>query len=201
MQADWEFEVGGDAPVIDAHWQGFVDLRVSPERVSDLPEAVQLPGLAAALLRLNSEGSPVWTSKCDSWLVLEREEFDADELDAPSGCSMHAAACYIDILPRADHAWSLPQPAEAACKLLCGLLGPVPLRYCRVDLIVRRALIALNRMNLGRMDLDPMDLDPMDLGMTAYITACGPTPAQAVQTLEKALIAFADALCPSSTLQ
>jgi len=186
LQADWEFEVGGDAPVIDTLWQGFVDLRAAPERVSDLPGTAQLPGLAAALAKLNSEGSPVRRSKCDFLPVLEREEFDADELDAPSGCSTHAVACYIDILPRADHAWSLPQPAEAACKLFCGRLGAVPLRCCRVDLIVRRALIALNRM---------------DLGMTAYITACGPTPAQAARTLEEALIAFADALCPSSTLQ
>ena len=57
--------------------------------------------------------------------------------------------------------------------------------------ITRRALIASGRMDLG----------PMDLGMTAYITACGPTPAQAARTLEEALIAFADALCPGSTLQ
>jgi hypothetical protein len=186
LQADWEFEVGGDAPVIDTLWQGFVDLRAAPERVSDLPEAAQISGLAAALVRLNSEGSPVWTSKCDFWPVLEREEVDADELDAPAGCSTHAVCCYIDILPRGDHVWPLPEPAEAACRLFCGLLGSVPLRCCRVDLVIRRALIALNRM---------------DLGMTAYITACGPTPAQAARTLEEALIAFADALCPGSTLQ
>jgi len=88
------------------------------------------------------------------------EEVDADELDAPAGCSTHAVCCYIDILPRGDHVWPLPEPAEAACRLFCGLLGSVPLRCCRVDLVIRRALIALNRM---------------DLGMTAYITACGPT--------------------------
>jgi hypothetical protein len=28
LEADWEFEVGGDAPVIDALWPGFVDLRL-----------------------------------------------------------------------------------------------------------------------------------------------------------------------------
>ncbi len=32
MEADWEFEVGGDAPVIEAHWPGFVDLRQNPEQ-------------------------------------------------------------------------------------------------------------------------------------------------------------------------
>ena len=27
MEADWEVEVGGGAPVIEAFWPGFVDLR------------------------------------------------------------------------------------------------------------------------------------------------------------------------------
>ena len=27
MEADWEFEVGGEAPVIEASWEGFIDLR------------------------------------------------------------------------------------------------------------------------------------------------------------------------------
>jgi hypothetical protein len=186
LQADWEFEVGGDAPVIDALWQGFVDLRQAPERVRDLPEAAQLPGLDAALLRLNSETSPVWTSKCDFWPVLELEEFDADELDAPPGCSAHVLSCYIDILPKADRAWSLPQPAEGACKQLCGLLGSAPIRCCRVDLVVRRARIAPDRM---------------DLGITAYLTACGPSCVEAARTLETVLAAFADAICLDSTLQ
>jgi hypothetical protein len=55
-----------------------------------------------------------------------------------------------------------------------------------VDLIVRRALIAPGQR---------------DMGITAYVTACGPTPAEAARTLETALAAFAHALCPDSTLQ
>ena len=35
MEADWEFEVGGDAPVIEARWPGFVDLRRNPERAME----------------------------------------------------------------------------------------------------------------------------------------------------------------------
>jgi hypothetical protein len=186
MEADWEFEVGGDAPVIDAFWQGFVDLRLAPERVRDLPEAAQFPALATVLERLNLQSSPVWTSKCDFWPLLEPEEFDPDELDAPSGCSAHAMGTYIDLLPKTDRAWSLPHLAEDACKHLCSLLGPVPLRCCRVDLIVRRALIAPGQR---------------DMGISAYITACGPTPVEAARTLEAALAAFAHALCPDSTLQ
>src|SRR5271163_4517059 len=145
MQADWEFEAGGDAPVIDAHWEGFVDLRAAPERVRELPEISELAELGATLLRLNSVSSPVWTAKCDFWPALESIEFDADELDAPPECSTHGAGCYIDILPMADGAWSRPQLAEAACRQVCGLLSELPLRCCRVDLIVRHALVVPGR--------------------------------------------------------
>ena len=41
MEADWEFEVGGDAPVIEACWEGFIDLRKTPERARQLPEAAR----------------------------------------------------------------------------------------------------------------------------------------------------------------
>ena len=43
MEADWEIEVGGKAPVIEARWPGFVDLRLHPERASQFPEAAELP--------------------------------------------------------------------------------------------------------------------------------------------------------------
>jgi hypothetical protein len=41
----------------------------------------------------------------------------------------------------------------------------------------------------------------MDLGITAYLTSCGLSSAEALQTLQAALAAFADAFCPPSTLQ
>ena len=191
MEADWEFEVGGEAPVIEAAWPGFVDLRRNPERAWELPEAAELPVLAEALASLNADDSPVWTSKCDLWPVVDMAEFDADELDAPPGCAAHAMGCYIDLLPRAgqprnDRQWETPEMAAAACTEICGLLHAVPLRCCRVDLVLRRALLVHYEM---------------DLGITAYLTACGPSPAEAMQTLEAALAAFARVLCGHSTLQ
>jgi hypothetical protein len=186
MEAEWEFEVGGDAPLIESCWPGFVDLRRTPERAHDLPEAALLPGLAETLKRLNSEPSPVSTSKCDFWPTLEPEDFNSDELDAPPGCSLHAMCCYIDLLAKEERAWSRPSLAERVCKRLCTLLGAVPLRCCRVDLIVRRALIVP---------------DLIDFGVTAYISACGPSTGQAKERLESALAAFAHVLCAQSTLQ
>jgi hypothetical protein len=182
MQADWEFELGSGAPVIEAGWSGFADLRLDPRRAFLLPEAAQFPALAQVLLRLNAAASPVWTSKCDFFPSLAHGEFDADELDAPPASAAHAVACYIDLLPRSDEKWRAPEKIEPECRALCARLHTIPLRYCRVDLVIRRALIAPCSNNLG---------------ITAYLTACGPTPADAVSALEAALAAFADSVAPS----
>jgi hypothetical protein len=186
MEADWEFDLGGDAPVMDARWAGFVDLRREPERARELAEVKHFPALAAALMRLNGAGSPVWTSKCDFWPAMEAEEFDADEVDAPPGLATHAVGCYIDLLANSDQQLAVPEMAAESCEGLCGRLRAVALRCCRVDLVVRLAAMEKNRTHLG---------------ITAYFTACGPDGKIAGETLEACLGAFADTLCGDSTLQ
>lgn len=186
MEADWEFEVGGEAPVIEAYWPGLVDLRSTPERASGLAETIQLPGLAAALEALNAESSYVWTSKCDFWPLLDSDEFDPDELNAPAVCSANTMSCFIDLLAREERAWALPAKAEAECRRICALLNPVPLRCCRADLVIRRAYIGSEHS---------------DLGITAYITACGSSSSEAKVTLRAALTAFVHALLCASKLQ
>jgi hypothetical protein len=176
MEADWEFEIGGDAPIIEAHWPGFVDLRADPDRASDLAEATQLPGFANALKRLNGMNSPVWTSKTD---VFAPGQIDPDELDAIDEEATHAIACYVDVLMRSDRQWNFPFNAEWSCKALCVRLRDLPLRCCRVDLVVRRAHI---------------EADSNDLGMTAYLTACGQTESYARSQLAECLSHFAAAI-------
>jgi hypothetical protein len=186
MEADWEFEVGGDAPVIDACWAGLIDLRCEPERVLELPEVAQLPALAEALVKLNAATSSVWTSKCDVWPHLEAGEFDSDEMDAPPGSAAHAMGCYIDLLPRGGQQWTVPAAVAAECKRVCGLLRAVPRRCCHADLIIRRAVVAPERL---------------ELGITAYLTSCGESSAEAARTLQTALGTFTDALCGRSTIE
>jgi hypothetical protein len=186
MEADWEFEIGGDAPVIDACWPGLVDLRRNPKLAWNLPEAAQLPGLAEALARLNAAGSPVWTSKCDLWQLSEADAFDPDELNALPGCNAHAIGCYIDLIPRNNRQWAVPAIAANACKDLCSLLQTIPLNCCRVDLVIRRAFLTA---------------DQPDLGITAYFTSCGASSAEAFGTLQKALDAFAGAFSAYSTVE
>jgi hypothetical protein len=175
MEADWEIEIGGGAPVIETHWSGFVDLRLEPERVRTLSETDQLPALAAALVRLNEPTSAVWTSKCD---VFVTDQFDPDELDAPRGCALRALACYIDFLPRDEDRWPAVEVAASACTQICDRLHGMPHRSCRADLVIRRALMA------GEV---------ASLGVTAYITAAGPDDPEAASAMAAALAAFADA--------
>ena len=78
MEADWEVEVGGGAPVIEALWPGFVDLRLYPERIGEIQEAAGFPALAGLLRSLNGAGSSLWTAKCDLW---EPEANDSQECD------------------------------------------------------------------------------------------------------------------------
>ena len=178
MEADWEVEIGNDAPVLDACWPGFVDLRVAPDQASQLPEAREFPALGDALVRLNSPSSPVWTAKSDVW---HPDQFDPDELGAPAEAGRYAIACYVDLLPRNDRQWPGPDEAIAAAKAICGGIAPAALRGCRVDLVVRRAFISPAR--------------PV-LGITAYLTACGSTSIEATPTLAAALCIFVDAVLP-----
>jgi hypothetical protein len=186
MESDWEIEIGGDAPAIEALWAGFVDLRRAPQRAWELPETAELPALAETLARLNGDKSPVWTAKCDHWPRLEPDAFDADEMDAEPACSAYAMGCYIDLLPRSDQQWAAPAMAVAHCRRVCELLCAVPLRCCRVDLILRQAFAGTESMGLG---------------ITAYLTACGVSAAEAAGVLEEALGAFSRAFCADSTLQ
>jgi hypothetical protein len=177
MEADWEIEIGGDAPVIDAHWPGLVDLRAETGRVQEIVETQLLPGLAEALMRLNSAESPVWTCKTD---VFVPERIDPDELSATVDEATCAIACYIDVLMRGDQAWNFPFKAERACRQLCARLREIPLRCCRVDLVIRRARVG----------------DLNDLGATAYLTACGSTSTDARARLAECLSAFAGVIVP-----
>jgi len=172
MESDWEVEIGGQAPILDACWEGLVDLRRSPQDAALLPEARELPALADALVKLNSPSSPVWTAKCDVW---RPPDFDGDELDARAEEAKFAMACYIDLLPRQNQRWPSPETAVADCRAIGARLRSEPLRCCRADLIVRRAYLMGERQ---------------DVGITAYITACGSTWNEACATLASALHAF-----------
>lgn len=171
MEADWEFEIGGDAPVIDAYWSGFVDLRAHREQISELSECRELPALADALITLNGAESPIWTSKTD---VFIPERIDPDEIAASTDEAAHAMACYIDLVPKRDRAWTDLETAERDCKQICAGLRVIDLPRCRADVVVRRAVLA----------------EGDELAATVYLTACGLTEADARSRLGESLDVF-----------
>jgi hypothetical protein len=180
VETDWEIELGGAAPIIDACWPGFVDLRRIPEKASEFTEVLQLPALAPALLRLNSSQSPLFTAKCDVWPVTETDPL---EFDAPQQSAAHAIAVYMDLVPSDPQLWSDPDKAIAWCRALCIRLKCAPLRCSRIDLVIRRAITT-------------QDMDD-GIGITAYLAACGFTVEAARAHLESVLAVFADSITPS----
>ena len=183
MEADWEFDLAADSPVIDACWPGFVDLSGHPEEAVHLPEAVAFPPLANALARLNLPGSPVWTAKCDFFPSLDPSEFDIDELDAAGDEAACACAIYLDLLPRGDGQWPRPEAIASGCKILCARIRAISLRSCRADLVIRLARAGSSCDTLG---------------MTAYLTACGNSLSAARAKLASALEALVDSILASS---
>jgi hypothetical protein len=186
MEADWEVEVGGGAPVIEADWPGFMDLRTYPERAEGLAEAADFADLAKALRRLNADESPVWTSKCDFWPKLELSEFDGDEMEAPLGKRSHGMGSYVDLLPRAPEGWASLAKVEAANRLLCAQLAKARVTCCRIDLVIRRVALSTKSETMG---------------ITAYVTACGHDADEAKKNLGLGLAALADAAGCAWTIQ
>jgi hypothetical protein len=165
MEADWEVEIGGGAPVIEAEWAGLIDLRGDPERMVEIAEVAAFPPLGTLLLALNDARSPLWTSKCDVW---EPE---------PA-----ALASYIDMLPREGKVFAQWQLAEAFCReyvaRLVKIATPGQSLGCSIDLIIRQAVA-------GEAD---------GFGITAYLSAKAACRADAEVALAAVMAAFADAL-------
>jgi len=143
MEADWEVEIGGGAPVIEALWPGFVDLRQNPLRIEEVSEAVAFPALARFLAQVNGAGSPLWTSKCDVWEPHAAQQAGSDP-DQPANdeddSEIPSLACYIDLLPRQGAVFAQWEDAVRFCRAWVDRLESVDLPLHRVELIVRQAV-------------------------------------------------------------
>src|SRR6185369_10924986 len=73
MHADFSVELGRDDPVLEIPWISddpavrYFDLKKCPELVLQIPEAVAHPDMGAFLSRINTQGFPLATAKCDAW--------------------------------------------------------------------------------------------------------------------------------------
>jgi hypothetical protein len=170
MEADWSVEVGSDLPTIAVPWEGFVHLRRDPLLASSLIETADSSILAQSLIRLNQESSPVFTSKCDHWL-LSAEEIDPLEFDAEARNAEWGIACYIDIIARNQALFASFHAHEAWVRSLSNGLRQTKLPQARVELVVRAA------------NVDARE----GFAITLYTAACGASEAAAEAIFQAAL--------------
>lgn len=182
MEADWEVEIGGDAPVIDGAWSESIDLRTAPERVGEIAEAAAIPAMAAALVQLNGPDSPVYSTKCDVWIP---DSVDPDELNAAPEDARTAIACYVDLLS-SSRAWQQLSEVESFCRMAVACLHVSPVKRARADLVIRSAYLPS---------------EDKAFGITAYLLGSGPERSSAETALGEALQAFADAVFGLSSAQ
>jgi len=187
MEADWEVEVGGGAPVIEALWAGYVDLRQSPERVEEIAEATAFPALGRLLLALNGADSPVWTAKCDVW-EPEEAELGAVELESRERVAQVVAlprcalACYVDLLPREGNVFAQWKQAEDFCREWVARLAAFTLPGCSANLIVRQAIAG----------------EAEGFGITAYLSAESGDHTASAEALAATFSAFTNAIPPAA---
>jgi hypothetical protein len=170
MEADWSVEIGADSACIDGSWEGFIDLRRSPDAVESVMEAAEHLTLREALLALNNDKSPVFTTKCDTWSLAEGE-IDADEFDARKKDTRAGFASYIDILERDLVRFASFEFHEQHAREITACLRTIDLRQGRVDIVARAAI--RNRSE--------------GYGLTLYTSGCGSTPENAVEAWQAVL--------------
>jgi hypothetical protein len=170
--ADWSVESGGGAPVIDAEWEGWIDLRKHPTMISGIAEASAFEPLAQLLLALNAPDSPCWTSKCDLW--SEPSEDDPAEGESQGPESASTACCYIDLLPAEGILFQSWGEAEAMCRRWAAWLDGKTEAEGEIELVVRSA--ATSRLE--------------GFGITVYLSACGADSAQAALALSGLMAVF-----------
>ena len=141
MEADWAVEIGPDAPSIDVPWEGFVYLRNhSSGAIQMVPEAAGHPALFNALFALNSQNSPVFTSKCDLW-TMDQEEIDVYEFAARPETARRGFASYLDVLLLDQEKYQSFEFHQCWVRLITEQLHSRTLASCRVDLVVRAATV------------------------------------------------------------
>jgi hypothetical protein len=188
MLAEWSVECAPEDPVLVVPWSSdsadstaprFIDLRENPYDLDHLPEAEQYPPLMHALRALNAARSPVFTAKCDAW-VLEAEELEQLRInldldlhlapdDTPSGF-----ASYIDILLRDRPLFLSFHQNEQLLHRLVRRSAPLDHPHAMLDCVIRPALLDLTGPQEG-------------FAVTLYIKALGPDPHTATEHWAAAL--------------
>jgi hypothetical protein len=138
MQADYEIELGPDAPALEVPWRSpegsvrYFDLRERPELLLEISEAAANPELARFLSAVNSSRSHFQSAKCDSWLSDEISEAEAVYE------SKWKFASYVDLIFADPSAQADLERHRTTTSELAKLLSKAPEVSAAADFIVRR---------------------------------------------------------------
>jgi hypothetical protein len=159
MLADWSVECAAEDPVLVVPWSAngdpagphFVDLRENPYDLDQIAEAEQFPSLLQALRALNVPRSPVFTAKCDAWVLDPEErdelavELDLDLEDTSADSEpqepMTGFASYIDLVWRDRTIFASFHQSEQLLHRLTRLAAPLHHPAAMLDCVLRPALV------------------------------------------------------------
>jgi len=199
MVAEWSVECSTEDPVLVVPWTvkeavseagadpgaasasalgDFVDLRENPYDLDQIPEAELYPPLMQALRALNAPRSPVFTAKCDAW-VLDADELEElrARLDIAEDAHDSAAAgfaSYIDLIWRDRSLFASFHQSEQLLHRLARLAAPIDQPAAMLDCVLRPAMVDITVPQEG-------------FAITLYIKALGPDAFTARQEWAAAL--------------
>jgi hypothetical protein len=153
MLSEWSAESSADDPVLVVPWadpsdstgnRRFIDLRENPYDLDHLPEAELYPPLMHALRALNATRSPVFTAKCDAWL-LDADELEALRMNLDIGADEAPTGfgSYIDLLWRERSLFASFHLQEQMLHRLTRHAATLEHPYAMLDCIIRPAMVDL----------------------------------------------------------
>lgn len=192
MQAEWSVECGADDPVVVVPWSGpdtsFVDLRAHPDSIEAISEADAHPPLMQALRALNAVRSPVFTTKCDAWVLSEDEvaqlrldlalEFfethEDDALENDSVALKYGFGSYIDLICRDRALFASFARQEHLLRSLVRLAARIDRPHTALECVLRPAFVSLKSAREG-------------YAVSVYVKALGESPRKACSVWGAAL--------------
>ena len=173
MFAEWSAECAPDDPLLVVPWSDpadptgnihFIDLRENPYDLDHLPEAEHYPPLMQALRSLNASRSPVFTAKCDAWLLTPKSSSisTSTSISPPKPTRTPAGfASYIDILWRDRSLFASFHHTEQLLRRLSRRAETLDHPHAALDCVIRPALVDLTGPQEG-------------FAVSLYIKALGP---------------------------
>ena len=181
MLSDWSVACGADDPAVVIPWTGadgsirYVDLRESPARADEIPEAEQYACIDRALRHWNQAGSPIFTAKCDVW-AYAADLYDAEDLPDFA----HAQGCYIDLLSTDSEKFSNFSASEKMLRAWNEAAQSIDATAARCEWTLRPA-----RLLSGERYVD-------GFATTLYVWGYGESPQAAAAAWSAALLALVE---------